>query len=180
MLGLITHCGAQRVDRAEIGQVVLPASTKTHQPIAHDYMADLIEDRLNDNGLKIVQSEFALGRNGADMFGIMEVGSARSDEFATVIGFRNSHVKKLSAGLVLGKGVFVCDNLCFSGEVKFGRRHTANILDDLPDLVTDAIGRIMGISPRTVDTYRKRLMDKLDLHTLADVVRYAVRTGKVS
>lgn len=42
------------------------------------------------------------------------------------------------------------------------------------------IGRIMGISPRTVDTYRKRLMDKLDLHTLADVVRYAVRTGMVA
>jgi DNA-binding NarL/FixJ family response regulator len=42
------------------------------------------------------------------------------------------------------------------------------------------IGRIMDISPRTVDTYRKRLMDKLDLHTLADVVRYAVRTGMVS
>ncbi len=42
------------------------------------------------------------------------------------------------------------------------------------------IGRIMDISPRTVDTYRQRLMDKLDLHTLADVVRYAVRTGMVS
>lgn len=41
------------------------------------------------------------------------------------------------------------------------------------------IARIMDISPRTVDTYRKRLMDKLDLHTLADVVRYAVRTGLV-
>ena len=42
------------------------------------------------------------------------------------------------------------------------------------------IGRTMDISPRTVDTYRKRLMGKLDLHTLADVVRYAVRTGMVS
>ena len=42
------------------------------------------------------------------------------------------------------------------------------------------IGRIMDISPRTVDTYRKRLMDKLDLHTMADVVRYAVRTGMVA
>jgi len=42
------------------------------------------------------------------------------------------------------------------------------------------MARIMDISPRTVDTYRRRLMDKLDLHTLADVVRYAVRTGMVS
>lgn len=42
------------------------------------------------------------------------------------------------------------------------------------------IARVMEISPRTVDTYRKRLMDKLDLHSLADVVRYAVRVGMVS
>ena len=42
------------------------------------------------------------------------------------------------------------------------------------------IGRIMDISPRTVDTYRKRLMEKLRLHILADAVRYAVRVGMVS
>ena len=38
----------------------------------------------------------------------------------------------------------------------------------------------MEISPRTVDTYRKRLMDKLGLKNLAEVVRYAVRLGVVS
>ncbi len=38
----------------------------------------------------------------------------------------------------------------------------------------------MDISPRTVDTYRKRLTDKLDFHNLAEVVRYAVRVGMVS
>lgn len=42
------------------------------------------------------------------------------------------------------------------------------------------IARIMEISPRTVDTYRKRLMDKLGLKNLAEVVRYAVRLGVVS
>ncbi|MGY6215361.1 response regulator [Methylolobus aquaticus] len=36
------------------------------------------------------------------------------------------------------------------------------------------IARRMGLSPRTVDTYRNRLMRKLDLHCLADVVRYAI------
>jgi len=42
------------------------------------------------------------------------------------------------------------------------------------------IGQIMGISPRTVDTYRNRLMQKLGLTSFADVIRYAVRTGMVS
>ena len=41
------------------------------------------------------------------------------------------------------------------------------------------IARILDISPATVGTYRNRLMDKLSLHTVADVVRYAVRAGMV-
>jgi DNA-binding NarL/FixJ family response regulator len=39
--------------------------------------------------------------------------------------------------------------------------------------------RIMAISPRTVDTYRSRSMHKLGLHSLADLVRYAVQAGMV-
>jgi DNA-binding CsgD family transcriptional regulator len=39
---------------------------------------------------------------------------------------------------------------------------------------------VMDISPRTLDIYRKRLMDMLGLHGLADMVRYAVRAGMVS
>lgn len=39
------------------------------------------------------------------------------------------------------------------------------------------VARILGISPRTVDTYRNRLMSKLSLRSLADIVRYAVRVG---
>ena len=37
----------------------------------------------------------------------------------------------------------------------------------------------MKISPRTVDTYRYRMSDKLQLQSLADLVRYAVRVGIV-
>jgi DNA-binding NarL/FixJ family response regulator len=39
------------------------------------------------------------------------------------------------------------------------------------------IARVLDISPRTVDTYRNRLMRKLGLHCVADVVRYAVQAG---
>ncbi len=41
------------------------------------------------------------------------------------------------------------------------------------------MARLLDLSPRTVDTYRNRLMDKLQAHTVADVVRYAVRAGIV-
>lgn len=42
------------------------------------------------------------------------------------------------------------------------------------------IGRILNLSPRTVDTHRNRSMHKLGLHSVADVVRYAVQAGMVA
>src|SRR5206468_5190635 len=38
-----------------------------------------------------------------------------------------------------------------------------------------AIG--LSISTRTVETYRARIMIKLNMHSVAEIVRYAVRTG---
>lgn len=39
------------------------------------------------------------------------------------------------------------------------------------------IAEILVISPKTVDTYRQRIMEKLDLHHRSELVRYALRTG---
>ncbi len=38
----------------------------------------------------------------------------------------------------------------------------------------------LGVSINTVETHRKHIIDKLDLHSTADLVRYAVRHGIVS
>jgi FixJ family two-component response regulator len=37
----------------------------------------------------------------------------------------------------------------------------------------------LGLSPKTIDTYRQRIMSKLDLHTPSDLIRYAIRNGFV-
>lgn len=39
------------------------------------------------------------------------------------------------------------------------------------------IGRILFLSPKTIDTYRSRLMQKLDIGDLAGLVRFAIRHG---
>lgn len=39
------------------------------------------------------------------------------------------------------------------------------------------ISRVMGIAPKTVDTHRTNLMHKLDLHNVAEVVAFAVKSG---
>ncbi|HSM36011.1 MAG TPA: response regulator transcription factor [Longimicrobiales bacterium] len=42
------------------------------------------------------------------------------------------------------------------------------------------IGSKLFISPKTVDTYRSRIMDKLELHHRSELVRFALRTGLLS
>jgi len=42
------------------------------------------------------------------------------------------------------------------------------------------IAEALGISPRTVEVYRARLMEKLGARTLADVIRFALETGTAS
>ena len=41
------------------------------------------------------------------------------------------------------------------------------------------IGARLYISPKTVDTYRARIMSKLDLHRRSELVEYAFRTGLI-
>jgi DNA-binding NarL/FixJ family response regulator len=42
------------------------------------------------------------------------------------------------------------------------------------------IGSILGLSPKTVETYRSRLMHKLDLHDLPSLVKFAIQHGLTS
>jgi DNA-binding NarL/FixJ family response regulator len=44
---------------------------------------------------------------------------------------------------------------------------------------TKAIARILGVSVKTVETHRVQLMDRLDIHDVASLVRYAIRVGLV-
>jgi two-component system response regulator NreC len=41
------------------------------------------------------------------------------------------------------------------------------------------VAGLLHISPKTVETHRARIMHKLELHTVPDMVRYAIKTGLV-
>ncbi|ANM30782.1 LuxR family transcriptional regulator [Acidobacteria bacterium Mor1] len=45
---------------------------------------------------------------------------------------------------------------------------------------TRQIAETLGVSVKTVETHRAQLMDRLDIHDLAGLVRFAVRVGLVS
>ena len=41
------------------------------------------------------------------------------------------------------------------------------------------IGDMLGISPKTVARHRERIMDKLNIHTSTELVKFAIRTGLI-
>ncbi|TVQ62849.1 MAG: DNA-binding response regulator [Phycisphaerales bacterium] len=47
-------------------------------------------------------------------------------------------------------------------------------------LTSKEIGARLGIALKTIETHRTNLIRKLDLHTIADLTRYAIREGLVS
>jgi len=46
-------------------------------------------------------------------------------------------------------------------------------------LTTPEIGEKLDLSPKTVSRHRERIMNKLNLHSCADLVKFAVRTGLI-
>lgn len=143
-LNLYTHCGSHKATRDQVFDCVTPAGTRTHVPIDHSVMLELVESSLEDMGLGVIQEVHALSPDGMKYFGMMEVASENpNDEFSTVLGLRNSNDMSFAAGLVIGSGVFVCDNLCFSGEVKVARKHTRRIMETLPEMMDAAIGKVI-------------------------------------
>jgi hypothetical protein len=143
---LILHCGAQTAQLDEVAAVRTPGYTDTWNPIPHLELIRTVQRTLVQTNLTIGNQAHSLSHEGQRYFGLMEIHAqdSSSDDYCWVLGLRNSHDKTFPAGIVAGASVFVCDNLSFSGEVKFARKHTRFILRDLPMITERAIGQLVS------------------------------------
>lgn len=142
-LNLILHCGGSAASREQIAEIQTPSGTNRWFPVPHTTVIETVEKELNQLGMRIIKESYGLAHEGNRMFGILQIANGKnSPDHSWVAGVRNSHDKSFPAGLCVGSGVFVCDNLAFSSEIVFGRRHTPNILRDLPLLVSGAVGQL--------------------------------------
>lgn len=168
---LCLHAGASEVPRTALALVPTPAPTETWRPIPHEEYVRRIEWELPRYGLDVVQEAHALTYDGSRYFGLVQVAREGLEhaDYSLVIGLRNSHDKSLPAGLVAGSQVFVCDNLAFSGEVQIARKHTPNIMRDLPSLVGDALGRLLVMfktQDERVQRYKTTRLGDAEVHDL--------------
>ena len=154
-LNLMLHCGAQAVAPSELDNVELPQIKRndrghiTYQPVSHGAVRGEIRralvGRVGSDG--IVAEAQGMTEDGKRAFGMMQIELPNVTDLTKktglVVGWRNSHDQTFASSMAMGAGVFVCDNLSFSGEVKVSRRHTRFIRRDLPGVVATAVGRLL-------------------------------------
>ena len=143
---LVAHCDTHKVTREELMTIEVPEATRTHQPLSHYKIVEVLEEALSFRYLKIVRDEYAVSKNGMKMFGVMDLNAEFSGcRFS--IGLRNSNDKSMRLALTAGYRVFVCDNMAFSGDfTPLLHKHTRNL--ELKDSISIAVDRIhRGFEP---------------------------------
>lgn len=167
-LNLMVHAGGSRVERAQIEKSATPRPTETWFPIPHARFLDGIQESVERSGLHVIEEAHALSEDQNKYFGLLQLANGKNPEdYSLILGLRNSHDKTFPAGLVVGSGVFVCDNLAFSGEIKISRKHTRHINDDLPALIDVAIGRLGDMRMKQderIASYKAKEMTDLQAH----------------
>jgi hypothetical protein len=121
--------GTNHVTEAEVFNVPAVPFTRTFSPVHHRDVIGAIKEAISVVGMDIVKSEYVLAQNNQRMFGVYDLSQGTS-ELSWSIGIRNSMNKSMSLGVTAGTRVFVCDNLCFSGEYLTFRRHTSGLDTD--------------------------------------------------
>jgi len=142
MSDLIEHGDGKRALELQVMNVPEPKFTTTWHPVSHAKVIHALEVAVKNEGIDVVDKNYSLAAEGQNMFGTWSLDSGERDaKIGWELGFRNSVRKSFAIGITAGTNVFVCSNLCFSGDFLEFRRHTKQV--DEEELIVLA-GREVG------------------------------------
>ena len=135
-----------KVNAEQLIGVETPEATDTFTPIPHAKLVGLTREAIGRAGLQVETEEHSLARGGQRYFGgfALRGGDITGADRQIVLGLRNAHDKSFAASICISNRMMVCENLCFSSDIKLARRHTTNIFADLPRILSDAVGRVVS------------------------------------
>ncbi len=140
MPGTLVYKNSRLVTRDQLSSIPAPAPTATWRPIAHTDLVNAIERELEKRDLAIRTEQYAIQRDGARLFGVMDLSRDMTGEFSASMGLRTSNDKSMAVEIAVGVRVFVCDNLAFSGDlIALRRKHTSGF--DLASEIARAVDR---------------------------------------
>ena len=129
-----------RASLEQVAAVPVPEHTRSWRPVAYADAIGFLKATIDHSlpyGLE--SEEYGLSKDGAQMFGVMTLDTGDRDQ-GMAIGIRQSYNRSLALGIVCGAQVFVCDNLCFSGDAfRVVRKNTVNVWGDFRTLVSGQV-----------------------------------------
>jgi hypothetical protein len=146
MTGTLYHAQSSLVTREQLLAIPPPPATSTWRPIAHGDLVAAIDRQLLVRGITIRNETFAVQRDGARLFAVLDLSIESSGDCCAAMGIRTANDRSMALEIAVGVKVFVCDNLAFSGDlIALRRKHTAKF-----DLNADI--------SRAVDRYQAHLL----------------------
>ena len=127
----------EMVTMADLSKMKTPPPTATHFPVPHyDIMSEQL-DQLDACGYSWKNLEIGGSHEAMRCFWILDIENPTvARGWNSVWGGRNSHDMMYSALFLAGLGVWICDNLQFTGEIKVSSKHTKHIGSSLKRMVT--------------------------------------------
>lgn len=126
---LLAHKDTNRVSEAEVMAVIEPDFTDTWHPISHAKVINALDTACTNRGIVTRKREYSLSGNGGKMFAVWDL-DVGDDGGCYSLGVRNAVDKSMALGVTAGNKVFVCDNMCFSGDYITFRKHTGGLDPD--------------------------------------------------
>jgi len=133
------------IDRSRLAGVQTPRATLSWTPLPHHELMNRVENRIQDYGYRIHQTNCLLSHGGDRFLGTITLGSRRNLGYRRMVGIKNSHDKSLAAGLIAGIRVIVCSNGMFAGDdICLNRKHTSRLFEDLDQKITEGFEKVFA------------------------------------
>lgn len=178
---LMLHCGAEEIDYDSLRDLHTPPATKSHVPIAHASVVDMLKHSLDYYGHEVTEEHHGVTKDGDRYFGLLSLKSAYGNYEDTVV-LRNSHDKKFPVSIGSGGRVFCCDNLSFHAEHVIRRRHTLNLVRDMPMMIHQAVEPLnqqRANQAQTFERYQQQMLtDESADHAILNMWRENVITPR--
>jgi hypothetical protein len=159
---LVSHVDTEKITRDQLALIPTPVGTDSHKPVPHHEIVQALADTLAFRHISIFRDEYAVSKDGAKMFGLIELETGFTGaRFA--LGIRNSHDKSMRLAMTVGYRVFVCDNMAFHGDFQpVLAKHSKhfNLLDSI-SIGVDHMQRSFAPMVEQVETWRgSRIADE--------------------
>ncbi len=170
------------VSRPALSGVVMPPTTKTYQPVGHDWLLDQLEDGIRNMGFAFGAEHHGLSHDGSRYFGLITLRGVIGDnpDYTIQMGVRNSLDKRFGAQVAFGAQVLVCANLCFGGQYMLGRKHTTHIERDMPLMIEQSLKGIPEMAAAQDNRFNAYREAPLSVRNADHLIMNMLREGAVN